>query len=87
MGTNCSLVQVGADTIFVSLFILGLVNVYYDDIGIVDFYPAEDAIVLYASENDILSGGDYRRKIVQLSRNVCTDFSFLFLDSIFNIVI
>ncbi|XP_069175566.1 Fanconi anemia core complex-associated protein 24 isoform X1 [Procambarus clarkii] len=38
---------------------------YSDGLGIVDFYPSRDAAVIFVSEADIISGINYRRRIVR----------------------
>ncbi|XP_068200283.1 Fanconi anemia core complex-associated protein 24-like [Palaemon carinicauda] len=38
---------------------------YAEGLGVVDFYPSEDAAVIFLSEADLVSGNAYRRRIVK----------------------
>ncbi|CAM1310180.1 C19orf40 (predicted) [Pycnogonum litorale] len=43
---------------------------YNDDLGLVDFYPCNDAAAVFVSESDQLSGSDFKRKLVRLAKAV-----------------
>ncbi|XP_070574387.1 Fanconi anemia core complex-associated protein 24-like isoform X2 [Ptychodera flava] len=41
---------------------------YEDDLGVVDFHPSSDTAIIYVSENDIIAGHSYRRRLVKLRK-------------------
>ncbi|XP_077983503.1 Fanconi anemia core complex-associated protein 24-like [Glandiceps talaboti] len=47
----------------------GKVNVTFeDDLGVVDFHSSSDTAIIYVSENDMVAGTNYRRKLVKLRK-------------------
>lgn len=42
--------------------------IYEDAMGVVDFHPSVDMAVIYLTENDLVSGTMYKRKLVKLRK-------------------
>ncbi|XP_002731972.1 Fanconi anemia core complex-associated protein 24-like [Saccoglossus kowalevskii] len=50
----------------------GKVNIVYEnDLGVVDFHPDSETAIVYVSENEMVAGSGYKRKIVKLRKANC----------------
>ena len=50
------------------MFAVGSVKVAFDNRGFIDFHPAADVGVLFLNESELITGSNYKQRILKLAK-------------------